>query len=91
MSPPILAMPNFEENFVLECDASKEGIKAVLMQNGHPLAYINQGLKGRALSLSTYEKEMLAILLAVQKWRQYLLDRQFTVRTNQRNLKFLLD
>lgn len=46
----------------------------MLVQKGHPLAFISQGLKERALNLSTYE-EMLAILLVVQKWRQYLLGR----------------
>lgn len=46
MSPPMLAMRDFEEDFVLKCDASKVGIGAVLMQRGHPLAYIGQGLKG---------------------------------------------
>lgn len=61
------------------------------MQKRHPLAYINQVFKGRALSLSTYKKEMLAILLAVKKWYQYLLGRRFTIRTDQRSLKFLLD
>lgn len=65
ISPPMLAMRDFEEDFVLKGDASKAGIGAVLMQRGHPLAYISQGLKGRALSLSTYEKEMLSILLVV--------------------------
>lgn len=91
ISPPVLAMPNFGEDFVLECDASKVGIGAVLMQKGHPLAYISQGLKGRALSLSIYEKEMLSILLAIQKCRQYLLGCRFIIRTDQRSLKFLLD
>lgn len=51
ISPPILAMPNFEEDFVLECDASKISIGVVLMQNRNPLAHINQGLKGKALAL----------------------------------------
>lgn len=60
-------------------------------KNGHPLAYISKALKGRALALSTYEKEMLSILLAIQKWRQYLLGRRFIIRTDQRSLKFLLD
>lgn len=52
VTPPILTMPNFDEDLVLECDALKEGIRAVLMQSGHPLAYISQGLKSRVLSLS---------------------------------------
>lgn len=34
---------------------------------------------------------MLAIIIAVQKWRPYLLDRKFVIRSNQRSLKFLLD
>lgn len=89
--PPALPMPNFEDEFTMECDASKGGIGAVLMQKGHPLAFISQTLKGRALTLSTYEKEMLAILLAMQKWQQYLLGRRFTIKTDQRSLKFLLD
>lgn len=90
MSPPVLAMPNFNGDFLFECNASKKGIKAVLMHNGHSLAYISQGLKGKALALSTYEKEMLSILLAVQKWGQYLVGRKFIIRTDQRSLKFLL-
>lgn len=91
INPPVLVMPNFEEEFTLECDASKLGVGAVLMQRGHPLAYISQPLKGWALSLSTCEKEMLVILLAVRKWHQYVFGRRFTIRTDQRSLKFLLD
>lgn len=67
MNPPILSMPKFNEKFILECDASNTGVGAVLMQGGHPIAYISQGLKGQALALSTFEKEMLAILLPIQK------------------------
>lgn len=91
MSPPTLSMPDFMEEFVLECDASQVGIGAILMQKGHPIAFISQGLKGKALSLSTYEKEMLSILLTLKKWRQYLFGHRFIIRTYQRSLKFLLD
>lgn len=83
MSPPILAMLNFDEKFLLECDASRMGIGVVLMQGGHLLAYIIQGLMGKALNLSTYEKEMLAILFTVQKWRQYLLGRRFIFKQSK--------
>lgn len=59
LSPLVLKMPDFNKTFVLECDACQGGIGAVLMQEGHLIAYSSQGLKGKALSLSTYEKEML--------------------------------
>lgn len=52
------------------------------MQQRHPIAYISQKLKGRALSLSTYEKEMMAILLAIKKWMQYLIGRRFLIKSD---------
>lgn len=62
-------MPDFSKTFVVECDASKDALGVVLMQEGRPLAYLSQALKGKNLFLSTYEKEFLALVLAVQKWR----------------------
>ncbi|KAA8517098.1 hypothetical protein F0562_017391 [Nyssa sinensis] len=53
--------------------------------------FYNQALQGKNLLLSTYEKEILALVLAVQKWRPYLLGQQFLVRTDQRSLKYLWD
>jgi hypothetical protein len=60
------------------------------MQEGRPLAYLSQGLKGKNLFLSTYEKELLALVMAVRKWRHYLLGQTFVVRTDQQALKYLL-
>lgn len=61
------------------------------MQNNHPLAFISRALGPKNLGLSIYEKELLAILLAVTKWRSYLLHSTFVIRTDQRSLKFLLE
>ena len=77
VTAPVLAMPNFNTLFVVESDASKEGIGAVLSQGGRPIAYFSKGLSPKHQVLSVYEKEMMAILAAVKKWNTYLMGRHF--------------
>ncbi|GJX89623.1 putative mitochondrial protein [Tanacetum coccineum] len=86
---PVLALPNFDQEFVVETDASGKGIGAVLCQNGHPIAYWSKTLSAKHQALSTYEKEFLAVVAALDKWKGYLLDRHFKIRTV--SLKYLLN
>lgn len=79
LTHPVLSMPNFEEDFVVETDASGTGLGDVLMQKGHPIAYISQKFKGNALNLSAYEKDHSS---SSKKWRQYLLERKFIIKNN---------
>ena len=61
------------------------------MQEGCPLAYINKALSGKNLAMSTYDKEMPAIVFAVQKWRPYLMGQHFKILTDHRSLKYFHD
>lgn len=62
---PVLALPDFSKKIVVETDASATGIGAVLMQDFHPIAYLSKALAPKNLGLSAYEKECLALLLAI--------------------------
>jgi hypothetical protein len=53
---PVLALPDFSQPFTVECDASGEGIGAVLMQNMHPIVYESRKLRGPELLYTIYEK-----------------------------------
>ena len=88
--PPVLLLTDFSQPFVIESDACGVGIGAILSQGDQPIAYFSEVLKPSVLAWSTYEKEMLAIVKAINKWCPYLLGKPFIVRTDQKNLKYLL-
>ena len=91
MTTPVLAVPDFSKQFVLETDASDLGIGAVLMQDQHPVAYLSKALCPRNQALSMYEKECMAILLVIEKWRSYLQHQPFVIRTDHRSLQHLTE
>jgi len=61
-NPPVLALPDPDKLFIIENDASGNVMRVVLMQEGHPLVFINKTWGPRQQALSTYEREMLVIL-----------------------------
>jgi RNase H-like domain found in reverse transcriptase len=88
---PVLAMPNFSQPFILETDDNDKGIGDVLMQGKRPTTYLSKSLGVKSQSLSTYEKKFIALLTAVQKWRHYLKEMPFMIKTDHISLKYLLE
>jgi RNase H-like domain found in reverse transcriptase len=86
---PILAFPNFENIFELECDASGVGIGAVLNQEGRPIAFFSEKLSDSRKNYITYDKEFYAIVRAFGHWRYYLISKEFILYSDHEVLKFI--
>ncbi|XP_039056733.1 uncharacterized protein LOC120199783 [Hibiscus syriacus] len=78
-------------NYFLETDASSKGIGVVLSQAGRPITYLSRALGHKHTYLSIYEKEYLAILMAISYWRHYLESGSFVIKTDHEPLKHLLE
>jgi hypothetical protein len=90
-STHVLQLPDFNKQFVVETDACDSSIGAVLMQEQHPLSFLSKPLSTTHQQLSIYEKEFLALIMAVERWRPYLQRGEFLVRTDHQSLTFLED
>lgn len=64
---PVLALPDFTKPFIHETDACGTFVGAVLTQGNGPIAYLSKTLGVKNITLSTYEKEFLVVLTAVDK------------------------
>ncbi|CAO2826301.1 unnamed protein product [Amaranthus hypochondriacus] len=61
----------------------------LILKDTHPIAFFSKVLGPRASSKSIYEKELMAIVFAILKWKHYLLGSKFVVKTDQRSLRFI--
>jgi hypothetical protein len=86
---PVLAFPDFTKEFVIETDACETGIGAVLSQESHPIAYFSKGLSAANQKLSTHEKEFLAVVMVVDKWRCYIHKNPFLIKTDHQSICYL--
>ena len=82
-----LRMPDDNEQFVLETDASDLGLGAVLKQNKKVMAYMSRVLKGAEKHYSITEKETLAAIWAMEKLEYWLIGREFILETDHKALE----
>ena len=86
---PILALPDFDKVFEVDCDASHTGIGAVLSQAGRPIAFFSEKLNDVRKNYSTYDVEFYAIVQALRHWRHYLVPKEFVLFTDHIALKYV--
>jgi hypothetical protein len=88
-STPVLALRDFKKTFEIEWDASGIGIGAILMQDRRPIAFFSEKLSGEALNYPTYDKELYALVRALETWQHYLWPKEFVIHTDHESLKHL--
>ncbi|GKE09857.1 reverse transcriptase domain-containing protein [Tanacetum coccineum] len=88
---PILALPEGNDDFVVYCDASHQGLGAMLMQREKVIAYASRQLKPNEENYTTHHLELGAVVFALKIWRHYLYGKKCTVFTNYKSLQHILD
>ncbi|MCO5575734.1 hypothetical protein L7F22_029537 [Adiantum nelumboides] len=89
ISQPVLALPDLSKPFEVQCDACGDCLGAVLLQEGHAIAYESR-LSLNDQILGIYEKELLTVLHALDSWKHYLLGTPFILRTDHQSLKYFM-
>ena len=96
MTAPVFVFDDFMKPFLLETDASGDGLGAVLQQKQadgkyHPVAFASQALKGGEKRYHSSKLEFLALKWAVtEQFREYLLYQPFKVRTDNNPLMYIM-
>src|SRR3954466_11990406 len=90
---PVLAMLKDEEPFMIECNTSEGALGAILSQKQEdkwkPVAFLSKALNLTECNYEIYDKELLAIITAFDKWRQYLISaKELEVFTDHQNLTY---
>ncbi|GJV70989.1 putative reverse transcriptase domain-containing protein [Tanacetum coccineum] len=88
---PVLALPDGPDDFVVYCDASKQGFGCVLMQKGKVIAYASRQLKTHEKNYTTHDLELGAVVFALKIWRHYLYGTKSVIYTDHKSLQYIFD
>ena len=88
---PILSLPEGNDDFVVYCDASKQGLGCVLMQRGKVITYASRQLKVHEKNYVTHDLELGAVVFALKIWRHYLYGTKCVIFTDHKSLQHILN
>jgi hypothetical protein len=88
-SGPVLVMPDVQKSFSVYCDASRQGLGCVLMQEGHVVAYASRQLRKHEVNYPTHDLELAAVVHALKIWRHYLIGKKTEIYTDHKSLMYI--
>jgi hypothetical protein len=88
-SASVLTLPDLQQPFEIETDASDYAIGSVLTQHGHLVAYHSETLSDTVRKYPTYDKEMYSIVQACLQWKHYILGKETVIHIDHRPLQFI--
>ena len=85
----VLTLPSGQDGFTMYCDASRQGLGCVLMQNDKVIAYASRQLKKHEQNYPTHDLELEAVVFALWIWRHYLHGVPYRIFTDHKSLQYL--
>ncbi|WVZ81080.1 hypothetical protein U9M48_028503 [Paspalum notatum var. saurae] len=86
---PVLTLLDQQKKFIVYCDASRDGLGCVLMQEGKVIAYASRQLRKHELNYPTHDLELVAVVHALKIWRHYLYGQRCEIYTDHKSLKYI--
>jgi LPS O-antigen subunit length determinant protein (WzzB/FepE family) len=87
----VLTLPDIKKDFVVYCDASRQGLSYVLMQEGKVVAYASRQLKKHKENYPTHDLELATVVHTLKIWRHYLMGNRCELFTDHKSLKYFFN
>jgi hypothetical protein len=88
-STPVLILPDITKKFDIYCDALRQGLGCVLMQDGTVISYASRQLRKHEENYPTHDMELVAVVHALKIWRHNLIDHRCEIYSDHKSLKYI--
>jgi hypothetical protein len=88
-SAPVLILPDITKKFDIYCDASRQRLGCVLMQDGQVVSYASHQLRKHEENYPTHDFKLAAVVHAVKVWRHYLIGHRCEIYSDHKSPKYI--
>jgi hypothetical protein len=86
---PVLVLPDLTKKFDIYCNASRQGLGCVLMQEGQVVCYASRQLRKHEENYPTHDLKLAAVVHALKIWRHYLISHRCEIYSDHKSLKYI--